>query len=93
MARDERRLGQQRAPASRAKLAALDIDVSRVPSVPSENDVLYRDVDAFVRYDMDTLVALLMPCTDVAQPENALRDELDPLGRLPRVTFRVAQAS
>jgi len=47
---------------ARAKLAALEVDASRAPSVPHEQDALVeRYVAAFERSDIDTLVALLTP--------------------------------
>jgi RNA polymerase sigma-70 factor (ECF subfamily) len=45
---------------ARAKLAALDIDLSRAPSSGSDHDALIaRYVAAFQRYDIDALLALL----------------------------------
>jgi hypothetical protein len=47
---------------ARAKLAALEIDTSRAPSVRPEHDALIADyVAAFERYDIDTLLSLLSP--------------------------------
>ena len=47
---------------ARAKLATLEIDSSRAPSMRPEHDALIaRYVAAFEQYDIDTLVALLTP--------------------------------